>query len=155
GRLARVRMRIGLPPPLLLCLGTVQPRKGQREVLEACASLRRGTIPRPSLLFVGRRGWLSAPFEEALGRFSGEEVRLIEAFPDADLPALLRCADLLVSASRLEGFGLAVAEAMASGLPVVALADGSIPELVGDAARLVPSAQPEVLGPEIARLLAD
>jgi glycosyltransferase involved in cell wall biosynthesis len=154
-RLARVRTRIGLPSPLLLCLGTVQPRKGQREVLEAFARLRDRSGPRPSLLFVGRRGWLSSQFEEDLARFGGDEVRWIPDFPDADLPALFRAADLLVSASRVEGFGLAVAEAMASGLPVVALADGSIPEVAGDAAALVPTADPGVLAAEVARVLGD
>ncbi len=154
-RLARLRTRIALPAPLLLCLGTVQPRKGQREVLEAFSIVRDRVRPAPGLLFVGRRGWLSSGFEEAFARLGGEEVRWIRGLPDADLPALLRCADLLVSASRIEGFGLAVAEAMASGLPVLALADGAIPEVLGDAGALVATTDPEVLAAEILRLLGD
>ena len=62
-------------------------------------------------------------------------VALRGQIPEINKAELLRHAAAFVTLSRLEGFGLAVAEAMASGLPVVALRDsGALPELLGDTA---------------------
>jgi glycosyltransferase involved in cell wall biosynthesis len=63
--------------------------------------------------------------------------------------------DLLVSASGLEGFGLAVGEAMACGLPVVVTNAGSLPELVvdGESGLVVPVDNSMALGAAIVRLL--
>ncbi len=52
--------------------------------------------------------------------------------PEADKPTYYRLADVFVFPSSMEGFGLAVGEAMSSGLPIVASNRGSIPELVPD-----------------------
>jgi len=153
--LGEARRRIGLAPPLVLCVGTIQPRKGQERVLEAFASLRGRLRPPPSLLFVGRRGWLSRPFEQALARWGGPDVRWIQDLPDDLLPAVFGCAEIFVSASRIEGFGLAIAEAMAAGLPVVALEDGSVPEVVGGAGRLLARPDPDLLAEAIRGLLED
>jgi glycosyltransferase involved in cell wall biosynthesis len=55
-----------------------------------------------------------------------------------DLPELYRGAAAFVFPSRYEGFGLPVLEAMASGVPVVAYGNSSLPEVMGDAGMLVP-----------------
>jgi len=56
---------------------------------------------------------------------------------DDDLPALLRHARLFVYPTHAEGFGMPVAEALASGVPVIASSTTSLPEIAGDAATLV------------------
>jgi glycosyltransferase involved in cell wall biosynthesis len=73
-----------------------------------------------------------------------------------DVAAWLRRASVYVQPSRWEGFGLAVLEAMVSGLPVVATNVSSLPELVadGETGLLVPSDDPSALARAIERALA-
>jgi phosphatidyl-myo-inositol dimannoside synthase len=83
----------------------------------------------------------------------GDRVRFLTAVPDADLPALLNCAEIYLGLSRTvelmaEGFGIAITEASACGVPVVAGASGGIPDAVrhGETGLLVDSTGP---GPAI------
>ena len=72
------------------------------------------------------------------------------------LAAAWRGADLVVSASRHEGFGMALAEGIAHGLPAVAVAGGAIPEwLTPDAALLVPLGEPAALAAALRAAIMD
>jgi glycosyltransferase involved in cell wall biosynthesis len=67
----------------------------------------------------------------------GDRVRFIPEVSDADLPGLYNAADLYLGVSRkegrsVEGFGIALAEAMACEVPVIAGRSGGIPELITD-----------------------
>src|SRR5205085_6792560 len=75
----------------------------------------------------------------------------------ADIPALMRAADVVALPSRSEGFGLALLEAMDAERPVVASAVAAIPEVVADDATglLVPPDDPAALGAALAALLGD
>ena len=75
--------------------------------------------------------------------------------PDDDLPALLTAAEVFVFPSLYEGFGLPPLEAMACGTPVVASDSSSLPEVLGDAALLVPPGDVAALAGALARLLDD
>ncbi|HLZ30745.1 MAG TPA: glycosyltransferase family 1 protein [Chloroflexota bacterium] len=75
--------------------------------------------------------------------------------PDDELVHWYHAANCLALASRDEGFGLPVAEAMASGTPVVASRAGALPELVGDdAGLLVDAERPDDLAAALARIVA-
>jgi glycosyltransferase involved in cell wall biosynthesis len=82
-------------------------------------------------------------------------VRWLGEVPDADLPALLAGAEIFLSPSSYEGFGLAVAEAMAAGVAVIGGAGSSLDEVVGDAGVLVPPRDAEALAAAIWALLGD
>lgn len=69
--------------------------------------------------------------------------------------AIVAAADVVVSASTHEGFSLALSEAMQVGTPIVATAVGGVPELVGDAAILVPPRQPSSLADGVESVLDD
>jgi len=64
-----------------------------------------------------------------------------KGWPDSDMNALLSAADLFVSTSRGEGFGLTLAEAAMAGIPIVAQNVSAIPEVVGPGGRLVEPSQ--------------
>ncbi len=113
-----VRQRLALEDRRVIAFtGRLVPHKGIDALLRALAALPADVV----LLVVGRGPTL--PNLTSLARRLGVEdrVRFCPNVSDAELPRFLRAADLFVfpSQNRLEGFGLAVAEAMAAGLPVV------------------------------------
>ena len=74
---------------------------------------------------------------------------------DEALTALYRRADVLVHPSRYEGFGLQVAEAMASGTPVVCSRAGSLPEVAGDAALMFDPDDIDGFADAVVRVIVD
>jgi glycosyltransferase involved in cell wall biosynthesis len=104
----------------VLAVGTLEPRKNLRRVQEAAARL--GT----ELRVVGARGWGGVEVHGWLGRVDDDE-----------LARLYRGAAAVVYPSLYEGFGLPIAEAMASGAPVVTSRGGATEETAGGAAVLV------------------
>lgn len=124
----------------LLCVATVTPRKGHLVLLEALAGLRdrrwhlhcAGSLTRDP--DEGRRAQAAA---ERLGLI--DRVRWHGEVDAAPLDALYAQADLFVLPSLHEGYGMALAEALARGLPVVSCAAGAIVDTVpADAGILVP-----------------
>jgi glycosyltransferase involved in cell wall biosynthesis len=144
--------RYGIPRPYVLTVGTLQPRKNLSRLIEAFAG-----VPEPHVLVLaGKKGWLCADIlrrAESLGL----ERRVV--FPgyvgDKDLAALLSGADLFAFPSLYEGFGLPVLEAMACGTPVVCSNAGSLPEVAGDAALIVPPTDMKALTAAMLRALTD
>jgi alpha-1,3-rhamnosyl/mannosyltransferase len=72
-----------------------------------------------------------------------------------DLPPLVAGADLLLFWSLVEGFGLPAVEAMACGTPVICSDRGALPEVVGDAAAVVPIGPPGDLAEAILTVLGN
>ncbi|MGA7846710.1 MAG: glycosyltransferase family 4 protein [Thermoplasmata archaeon] len=113
-----VRKRLGLEGQRVLAFtGRLVPHKGVDVILRALRELPADV----SLILVGHGPRLAAL--QGLARRLGVEsrVRFCTEVTDDELPLYLRAADIFVfpSQNRLEGFGLVVAEAMASGLPVI------------------------------------
>ena len=72
-----------------------------------------------------------------------------------DLAGTYRGADALLMTSRCEGFGFPVLEAMACGTPVVAFANSSLPEVVGDAGMLIADGDLDAMASAVQRVLGD
>ncbi|HJQ84931.1 MAG TPA: glycosyltransferase family 1 protein, partial [Candidatus Binatia bacterium] len=147
----RLRAIHGLGERLIACVGTVQPRKRIERVIEAF--VRSDACARGWQLAIAGRlrpgyapSWLTALPEGATW---------LGPLPEDALRALYGAAAIAVSASDYEGFGLTVCEAMAGGCAVVAVANSSIPEVVGDAGLLVARSEPGVLADAIRRLVAE
>ena len=151
---AQLRARLGLDGPYLLGLGTLEPRKDLPTLVRAFAAVA-AELPH-TLVLAGLAGWGSDELAEAVAASgAAERIRLTGYVPEPDKAALLTGADLLAYPSRYEGFGLPVLEAMACGTPVVTTTGGSLPEVAGDAAVLVPPGDPEQLAAAVLKLLGD
>jgi glycosyltransferase involved in cell wall biosynthesis len=144
------RLRLRLPERFILFVGTIEPRKNLETLLEAWALLSG----RPPLVVAGAWGWRYERVRERLERL-GDGVKLLGAVEPAVLPALYNLATCLAHPAWYEGFGLTPLEAMACGTPVVCSDTSSLPEVVGDAALLVPPDHVEGWRRHLERLLGD
>ena len=123
--------------------------KGHREFFTALAQLAPAYTCRALIVGGGRR---QAEMEQLAAEL-GLDQRVHFLGNRGDVPDLLRAMDIFVLPSHSEGVSLALLEAMAAGLPVIASAVGGLPEVVrhGENGLLIPARDPEAL----ARLLAD
>jgi glycosyltransferase involved in cell wall biosynthesis len=141
----------------LLCVASLTERKGHVVLIEALGSLRDrdwhltcvGNLTREPLLVERLRAQIARHGLD-------EKVSLIgEKRPD-ELGRFYARADLFVLASYMEGYGMAFAEALARGLPIVATTGGAIVATVPAAAsRLVPPGDAAALAAALAGLLDD
>lgn len=139
--------------PLLLAVGRLSEQKGFADLLEAFAVVK-AQHPEAFLAIAGAgelQGELNARLE---GLGLAGHARLLGG--RGDVPQLLRASDLFVSSSLWEGLPVAVLEAMAAGLPIVATQVGEVPlTVVAGTGLLVPPAQPQQLAAALQTLLAD
>lgn len=141
------------PGDYLLMVGRLEPRKNHARLIEAYSRLDSQA---PPLVCVGQRDFGYGPALEAATRFGVEgRVRFLEGIADDVLPALMRNARAFVYPAIAEGFGMPVAEALASGVPVVTSRTTSLPEVVGNAAVLVDPLDVESIADGMRRVLHD
>lgn len=132
----RSSLGIGGAWPVLLNVGMLIPLKGQLHLVEMM-ELIAGDLPRAHLLLVGEGPDRAALEERVAASPVGDRIRLLGH--RHDVPDLLAVSDGVISASRSEGFGMSVLEAMAASLPVVAVRTPAFLEFVreGETALLV------------------
>jgi glycosyltransferase involved in cell wall biosynthesis len=138
----------------LLAVGAVVPRKGYDLLIEALA----GLIDLPWTLTIagdsGRDPATTERLEDDIARHRlTPRVTIAGAVPDQRLAELYAGSDLFVLPSRHEGFGMAYAEAIAYGLPVIGTTAGAIPETVAQAGVLVPPDDVPALAAALRRLI--
>lgn len=104
------------------------------------------------MLVVAGEGSLRTELQE---RIDTEELPVRLLGRRDDVPELLAAADVVVLPSRWEGRSLIAQEALHAGAPLVATSVGGTPELVGEAAVLVPYGNPKTLADTVTRLLRD
>lgn len=125
-----------LLPGYFLTVGTIQPRKNIRRLLEAYMLLPASVRNDHKLVVVGREGWGS---EDALGLLkelvgAGRATWLSDVASDQELRALYQAAHVFILPSLYEGFGIPLLEAFASSVPVVTSNATSLPEVSAGAA---------------------
>ncbi|MBW5487120.1 glycosyltransferase [Streptomyces bambusae] len=147
----KVRAELGaVDRPLIVAVGSLVARRGYGVLLDA-ARAWRALEPLPLLVIAGE-GELRADLSRRIGA-EGLPVRLLGR--RTDVPDLLAAADVAVLPSRWEARSLLAQEALRNGVALVATKVGGVPELVGDAAVLVPYGDAAALSRAVASLIAD
>jgi glycosyltransferase involved in cell wall biosynthesis len=136
--------------PLLMAVGSLDRHRGYDTLLDATRVWRR-LNPAPLLVIAGE-GPLR-PFLQQRIEDEGLPVRLVGRRDD--ITQLLAAADIALLPSSWESRSVLAQEALHAGVPLVATRVGGIPELVGDAAELVPYGDAEALAEAVVRLLDD
>ncbi|MBN1296574.1 glycosyltransferase family 4 protein [bacterium] len=137
-RAEQLRRQYCLPSRFILNVATIEPRKNLMSLLDAYSIYKlRAADPLP-LILIGKPGYRS---EEIRSRAEDADlsthVRFLGYIPEPDLVQLMGLAVCMVFPSVYEGFGLPVLEAMATGCPVIASNRSALPEVTGEAAKLV------------------
>ncbi|HEX2251430.1 MAG TPA: MSMEG_0565 family glycosyltransferase [Gemmatimonadales bacterium] len=160
-----LRARVGSTHrPMFLTVGGIDPRKGSLELVEAMARVKLELVPPPVLVLVGGHSFrdhsayreLVLQRAQELGLVEGKDFINVGTVSDQELPGWYHAADAFVFPSVKEGWGLAVLEALAAGLPVLATDIEVFREyLSDDTALLVPPGDAEKLASALVRLATD
>ncbi len=160
---AALRARLGLGGArVALTVGRLESRKGVDRALDAVAALAPEL---PDLVYVVAGegpGRAALEARSSAGDLAGR-VRFVGYLPDAELPACYRMADVFLLPSRcdgadeVEGFGIALSEASASGLPVIGGRAGGVPEAVieGETGLLVDPDDPREIAGALRTILSE
>jgi len=136
-----------LPEPYVLFVGTPEPRKNLRRLVQAMQR-RRDAGASELLVVVGADGWGTDELDDRAW------IRRLGRVDDRALRALYRHAEAVAIPSLHEGSGLPALEAFAAGAPVVAARAGALPETCGNAAVLVDPLSPDAIAGGIDEALA-
>ena len=139
--------------PVLLCVAQKRPYKRQEVLLRALAALPDGSV---RLVLPGA----PTAYEQELRALAvklgvADRVRFPEWVCDADLEGLYALATAVLLASRLEGFGLPVLEAMLRGVPVGCSDRSALPEVAGDAALMFDPEDQDAVDAAVRRLVEE
>ncbi len=141
-----------------LSVGRLAPNKALEHAMVSLLAYRMRHDPDAELVIAGRPAFPA--YARALRRFAAElglarAVHFEGRVSDRTLAGLYRSADVLVVVSAHEGFCLPVVEAMAHRLPVVALARGALPEVLGGAGVLLDEPDPLTVADAVWTLQSD
>lgn len=151
---ARARAMLKVPPhvPLVTYVARMVPEKRPHLFLETARRVLAARADVHFALVGGGAGLNEARM--AVRQLGIKENVRVAGYVD-DLGSVYQASDIFLSTSRYEGFGLAIAEAMAAGVAVVATRVGGVGDVVGDAGILEPSADADRLAAHVLSLLAD
>jgi glycosyltransferase involved in cell wall biosynthesis len=153
---SRLRQQLGLGADdvVIGSVGRLVEQKDYPTLLHAFA-LSAMRVPRLRLVIAGDGPLRSRLEDMARGLAIADRIRFLGTWDD--VPTLLRSVDLFALASKFEPFGVALLEAMAAGLPIVATSVNEIPEIVADGAcgLLTPPSHPSKMAALFVRLARD
>jgi glycosyltransferase involved in cell wall biosynthesis len=141
--------------PTLLMVGTIEPRKGYDQALDACELLWNSGVDF-NLIIIGHFGWLMETLRSRLDNHPQRNRCLfwIDDADDAELDAIYRASTALLAASWGEGYGLPLIEAAQRGLPVIARDLPVFREVMGEQAHYFSATKPTELASALRNWLA-
>jgi glycosyltransferase involved in cell wall biosynthesis len=145
-----------LSRPFLIFIGRIEEKKNIINLIHAFSLFksRRGVGDPVKLLMVGSPGFGIERIKKAIIANKLESSVIMPGYvPEADVPALIATAKLLLLPSWYEGFGLPILQAQACGTPVVASSAASMPEVGGQAALYAAPDEPEDLAQAMKTLM--
>ena len=121
--------------PAFLCVSTIEPRKGQEQILDAF-ELLWSQGQELNLIFIGQEGWKMEPFAHRLETHTenGKKLFWLKGISDQYLEKVYAASTCLVAASLNEGFGLPLIEAARHGVPIIARDIPVFREVAGEGA---------------------
>lgn len=156
---ADLRTRLGLPSRYVLYVGINKPHKNLMTLVEAWGRVAEDHPEVAASTELVIAGAWDPRYPEVQARAdalpAAARTRFIGPVAESDLPALYSGAAVFAFPSRYEGFGLPPLEAMACGTPVVAADATSLPEVIGNAGRLVDPDDVAGWAAALAEILAD
>lgn len=153
----QLKMKYEVTDNYILFVGTLQPRKNIKRLIEAFAEvIKNKKFPKDlQLVIIGKKGWQYEEILEAPGRLEiSERVLFLESIGNEELPEFYKHALCMVLPSLYEGFGLPVLEAMKYDCPVITSNVSSLPEAGGDACLYVDPEDTLDIADKITKLLA-
>jgi glycosyltransferase involved in cell wall biosynthesis len=145
----------------VLYVGTLQPRKNIRRLIEAWVRVIRqsaftGSQSLPTLVIAGKKGWGGVDAEMIARELNmTEHVKVLGYVNDETKSALFRCASAFAFPSLYEGFGFPVLEAQSCAVPVVCSNSSSLPEVAGDGAIFVNPLSADEIAQGLIKALCD
>ena len=148
--------KFGLKHPLVLGVGTLEPRKNHIGLIKAFYQAQKKKKGPAMLALAGGKGWLYEETQNLVEELKlTKKVRFLGRVTDLELVTLYNMADVFAFPSFAEGFGVPPLEAMACGTPVITSNISSLPEVVGDAGLLIDPHNTGELSAAIMRILED
>lgn len=141
--------------PYILTVGTHEPRKNLRRVVESFLQLVRDENIPHKLVMVGGETQATNELRKLVADECSDRVLMVGYVPEERLIRYYQGADFLVYPSLFEGFGIPLLEAMATGCPIVTSNVSSMPEVAGDAALYVDPTDSNSIRAAMSRLLHD
>ena len=154
--LEATRRKFELERPLVLSVGTLEPRKNHLGLIKAFYEVQKSKESSAMLALAGGQGWLYEETQRMVTELKLEnKVRFLGRVSELELITLYSLADVFAFPSFFEGFGIPPLEAMACGAPVITSNTSSLPEVAGDAAILVDPHDTHAIADAITRVLED
>lgn len=153
-QIQQVKQHYGLPDRYVLTVSTLEPRKNINGLIAAFSRLPEALKSQYPLVIVGASGWGKQDYQQRYQKLiANNQLYFMGYVAQDDLPFIYQAAELFAFLSFYEGYGMPIAEAMASGVAVLASNQASMPEVAQDSAVLVPPDDSDAIQVALATLL--